>query len=318
MKAVFLDFATMGSDSLDVSSLFDVLPGLERFDATPPEAVAARIADAEFVLANKSRLGEPELGAARALRYVGLAATGTDNIDLESARARGLAVTNIRGYCTGSVVEHVFAVLSSLARGLVPYRAAVRAGRWQQASTFCLLDYPIRDLSSMTMGIVGFGELGGAVAGIAEKLGMRVLVARRRGAPASDDDRVDFEEMLALADVVSLHCPLTPDTRNLIGAPELRRMKRGAFLINTARGGLVDSRALVEALAAGDIAGAAIDVLPTEPPVDGDPLLDYEGENLVLTPHIAWASAGARQNAIRELAANIEAFIDGRSRNRVV
>lgn len=317
MKAVFLDFATMGDGDLDLSPLLEVLPGLERFDVTPPDVVATRIADAELVLANKSRLGEAELGAARALRYVGLAATGTDNVDLDFARARGIVVTNIRGYCTGSVVEHVFALLSSLARGLVPFRAAVGAGRWREAQTFCLLDYPIRELSAMTIGIVGLGELGGAVAGMAEKLGMRVLVARRRNAAAGDDGRVDLDEMLALVDAVSLHCPLTPETRDLIGARELRRMKRDAFLVNTARGGLVDSKALVEALTAGEIAGAAIDVLPTEPPVDGDPLLDYEGANLVLTPHIAWASAEARQNAVRELAANVEAFIGGRSRNRV-
>lgn len=318
MNAVFLDFATMGNGVLDVSPLFEVLPGLDRFDVTPPDIVAARIANAEFVLANKSRLGEAELRAARSLRYIGLAATGTDNVDLAFARARGIAVTNIRAYCTGSVVEHVLALVSSLARGLVPYRTAVRAGRWREAKSFCLLDYPIRELSSMTIGIVGLGELGGGVARMAEKLGMRVLVSRRRGATPGDDGRVEFGEMLSRADIVSLHCPLTAQTRNLIGAGELRQMKRDAFLVNTARGALVDSRALVEALGTGEIAGAAIDVLATEPPVDGDPLLDYEGENLLLTPHIAWASAEARQNAVRELAANVEAFIAGRSRNRVV
>lgn len=318
MKAVFLDFATMGNGDLDRSPLYEVLPDLQLFDTSGPGEIPARIADAGFVLANKSRLDADTLGNTAALRYIGLAATGTDNVDLDYARAHGIAVTNIRGYCTDSVVEHVFALLMTLARSLVPYRKAVRRGRWQHARTFCLLEHPVRELSSMTIGIVGHGELGGGVARMAEKLGMRVLIARRRGAAARDDGRVDFDAMLAQADVVSLHCPLTPETRNLIGARELRLMKRDAFLVNTARGGLVDSAALREALAAGRIAGAGVDVLPTEPPVDGDPLLDYDGDNLVLTPHIAWASGEARQNAIRELAANVAAFLGGELRNRVV
>ena len=317
MKAVFLDFATMGNGDLDASPLLEVLPQLELFDVTPAALVPERIREAEFVLANKSRLDSGVLGDARSLRYIGLAATGTDNVDLERARASGIAVTNIRGYCTGSVVEHVLALVLALARSLLPYRAAVREGRWQAADTFCLLDHPVRELSSMTIGIVGHGELGRGVARTAEKLGMQVLIAGRRGAPAGADGRVDFDECLRRADVVSLHCPLTPATRNLVGARELRLMKRGAFLVNTARGGLVDSAALVEALAAGRIAGAAIDVLPVEPPADGNPLLDYEGDNLILTPHVAWASAEARRNAIRELAANVAAFLHGESRNRV-
>lgn len=318
MKAVFLDFATMGNGDLDRSPLHEVLPDLRLFDTTRPGDIPVRIADAELVLANKSRLDADTLGNAPSLRYIGLAATGTDNVDLVYARAHGIAVTNIRGYCTDSVVEHVFALLMTLARSLVPYRNAVRRGRWQHARTFCLLDHPVRELSSMTIGIVGHGELGSGVARMAGKLGMRVLIAGRRGVATRDDGRVDFDEMLEQADVVSLHCPLMPETRNLIGARELRLMKRDAFLVNTARGGLVDSAALVEALSAGRIAGAAIDVLPTEPPVDGNPLLDYEGDNLVLTPHIAWASADARRNALRELAANVAAFLDGEPRNRVV
>jgi glycerate dehydrogenase len=318
LKAVFLDFATMGNGALDTTPLHEALPNLELFDTTRPEEISARIAGAEFVLANKSRLDAGTFGDAGSLRYIGLAATGTDNVDLAYAQANGIAVTNIRGYCTDSVVEHVFAVLLMLARSLGPYRAAVRQGRWQDARTFCLLDYPIRELSSMSIGIVGHGVLGGGVAQMAERLGMQVLIARRRGAAADDDGRVDLEEMLERADVVSLHCPLTPETRNLIGARELELMKRNAFLVNTARGGLVDSSALAEALASGRIAGAAIDVLPEEPPADGNPLLDYDGDNLVLTPHVAWASAEARRNAIRELGANVASFLAGERRNRVV
>jgi glycerate dehydrogenase len=183
---------------------------------------------------------------------------------------------------------------------------------------FCLLEYPIRELSAMTLGIVGYGELGRGVADMARAFGMTTLIARRRGAPAADDGRTDFEEVLRRSDIVSLHCPLLPETQNLIGAAEFRRMKRHAILINTARGGLVDSRALVDALREGRLAGAGIDVLREEPPADGDPLLDYDGDNLILTPHIAWATVEARQNAIDELAKNVASFLGGEQRNRVV
>jgi glycerate dehydrogenase len=195
----------------------------------------------------------------------------------------------------------------------------VRRGDWQNAVDFCLLGYPIRELSAMTLGIVGYGELGSNVARVAKAFGMEVLVSRRPGAgTVSDDGRVDFDEVLRRSDAVSLHCPLTPETRGLIGERELELMKHDAILINTARGGLVDSGALVNALGSGAIAAAAIDVLTTEPPVDGDPILDYQGNNLIVTPHIAWATVEARQNAINEVARNVESFLDGGDRNRIV
>ncbi len=181
-----------------------------------------------------------------------------------------------------------------------------------------MLHYPIKELSAMTLGVVGYGALGQGVARVAREFGMKVLVSARPAAQTVPDDRVSFDDLLAGSDVVSLHCPLSDDTRNLFGAREFRAMKRSAILINTARGGLVDSQALADALANGDIAAAAVDVLPTEPPVDGDPLLDYDGDNLIVTPHIAWATDEARQNAIDELAANTRAFLDGIERNRVV
>lgn len=315
MKGVFLDFATLGTEP-DPAPLLEILPGLEVYAATPADLLAERIAEADCVLANKARIGDAAMGGAPRLRYIGLTATGTDNIDLAAAKRRGIAVTNIRAYCTRSVAEHVFGVLLALTRNLRAYDDAVRAGKWQQAENFCLLDWPIRELSAMTLGIVGYGELGRAVAGTAEAFGMRVMIAARRGAPA-ENGRVPFDEMLQQADVVSLHCPLTPATRQLIGRDELGRMKKGAILINTARGALVDTHALAEALARGRIAGAAIDVLPEEPPVSGDPLLDYAGANLVLTPHVAWATVEARQNAIAELARNLRAWLAGEERNRV-
>ncbi|MDH3863777.1 MAG: glycerate dehydrogenase, partial [Gammaproteobacteria bacterium] len=178
--------------------------------------------------------------------------------------------------------------------------------------------YPVKELSAMTLGVVGYGALGQGVARIAREFGMKVLISARPGAAAVPDDRVEFGQLLAEADVISLHCPLNDDTRNLFGAREFEAMRRSAILINTARGGLVDSQALADGLASGEIAAAAVDVLPAEPPVDGDPLLEYDGDNLIVTPHIAWATDEARQNAIDELTANTRAFLDGVERNRIV
>ena len=301
---------------LDTSGLRALLPELEVFDATTREQLVSRIREASYVLANKIRLTDELLAQCTNLRFIGLTATGTDNVDLEAARRHDVAVCNIRAYCSQSVAEHVFACLLSLTHSLQQYNADVRKGHWEQAADFCLLTHPIRELSAMTLGIVGYGELGKAVARIADAFGMTVLVAARPG--AGGGDRVPLDDLLARADVISLHCPLVEETRNLFGEEQFAKMKRTAFFINTARGGLVDSAALVAALRRGDIAAAAIDVLPLEPPVAGDPLLDYDGDNLIVTPHIAWATNEARQAAIDELAKNIAAFQQGRRRNRVV
>lgn len=319
MKAVFLDFATMGGGGLDPASLQQRLPGLEIFETTPATGTADRIRDAEFVLANKVKLNAENMAGATALRFIGLTATGTDNVDLDVAKDRGIAVCNIRAYCTQSIVEHVIGTLLTLTHSLRPFNDAVRQGAWQKAEKFCMLDFPIRELSAMTLGIVGNGVLGKGVAQAAKFFGMNVIIARRRGdAGSANDGRVDFAEMLQQADVISLHCPLNETTRNLMGADEFQAMKPNSILINTARGGLVDSAALTAALTSGEIAAAAIDVLPQEPPVAGDPLLDYSGNNLIVTPHIAWGTFEARQNAIDDLAENIAAFQRGEQRNRVV
>jgi glycerate dehydrogenase len=272
----------------------------------------------EFVFTNKIRLTEDLLGKASKLRFIGLTATGTDNIDLATAGRHGIAVANIREYCTQSVVEHVIGCLLMLCHSLDRYQRTVRSGAWQTATSFCMLGHPIRELSGMTLGIVGYGALGRGVARAAAALGMRVLVSARPGSTDVAKDRVPFDELLPQADVISLHCPLTDATRGLFSAGTLARMRPGAILVNTARGALVDSAALVAALHSGQLFGAAIDVLANEPPVAGDPLLDYRGENLIITPHIAWATGRARQNAIDELAANAAAFIAGQGRNRVV
>lgn len=319
MKAVFLDFGTMGAEDLDPSTLAAVVPNLEVFDSTPPELVAERIDGVEFVFANKVRMTAELISNASDLRFIGLTATGVDNVDLDAAEKHDVAVCNIRSYCTQSVVEHVFAVLLNLTHSIRQYDRSARSGAWQKADNFCMLEFPIRELSAMTIGLVGHGNLGGGVARMARQFGMTVMLARRPGTEAAPGDgRFALTEVLERSDAISLHCPLTDATRGLIGGRELLLMKPGAILINTARGGLVDSAALVEALRSGTIAAAAIDVLPNEPPVGGDPLLDYEGDNLILTPHIAWGTVEARQKAIDEVAANAEAFLAGDRRNRVV
>ncbi len=318
MKAVFLDFATVGSDELDLSALRGVTPDLSLFDNTAHADVNSRISGCEFVFLNKVRMTRELIESSDTLRFIGLTATGTDNVDLDAARDNDIAVCNIRGYCTNSVVEHVFAVLLQLTHSIAAFNGSVRAGDWQKATDFCMLGHPLRELSAMTLGIVGYGELGRNVARIARAFGMKVLIARRTGQkPVAGDGRVTLNELLRESDAISLHCPLTDNTRDLVGEAELALMKSNAILVNTARGGLVDSAALVSALADGTIAAAAVDVLKQEPPVDGDPLLDYQGENLIVTPHIAWASVEARQNAIDEVAENVRSFLQGEKRNRV-
>ena len=317
MKAVLLDWATMGP-GLDISELRSLLPALEIYDETQDEQTAERIAGAEIVLGNKVRISESLFAGAPEMRFIGLTATGTDNVDLGAARHHGVAVANIRAYCSQSVAEHVFACVLHFAHSIGSYAKDVRAGEWQRADIFCLLTHPISELSAMTLGIVGYGELGTAVARIAEAFNMKVIVSARPGSDEVPEGRVSMHELLARSDIITLHCPLNDATRGLFGEAQFRAMKSSAILINTARGRLIDSTALARALRKGEIAAAAVDVLPKEPPVDGDPLLDYDGENLLVTPHIAWGTLTARQNAIDELSANVAAFLDGESRNRVV
>ena len=316
-RAVVLDLATITNGDLDLSALDAALPGWVGFPVTRPDELHARIADAEVVLTNKIRIDRAAFDAAPALRIVCLAATGTNNVDLDAARDHGVAVANLRAYCTASVAQHVFALILALTIDIPGYRRLLDEGAWRDSPQFCLLDYPVRELAGKVLGIIGFGELGRATARIGEAFGMSVLVAERPGTGASAG-RVPLATLLARADVVSLHCPLTAATRGLIDADALRRMKPDALLINTARGALVDEAALAAALRAGRIGGAGIDVLSEEPPVHGNPLLDGTIPNLIVTPHIAWAAREARQRAIDEMAANARAFLTGETRNRVL
>ena len=316
MQGVFLDLESLDRGDLDLQPLHAVLPEWQMHGATRPADTAARIRDARVVISNKVVLDRDALEAAGALQLVCIAATGTNNIDLETARNRRLTVCNVAGYATRSVVEYVFAQLLSLYRQLPAYHAAVRAGKWQQSEHFCLLDYPIRELYGQTLGIIGYGELGRAVARTGEAFGMRVLVAERANA-ALRNGRTPLETVLAESHVVSLHCPLTAATRNLIGQDELATMRNDAILVNTARGGIVDEAALLHALQTGRIAGAIVDVLDGEPPRQGNPLLGVSLPNLLVTPHIAWASLTSRQQLVNELAENIRAWRSGTPRNVV-
>jgi glycerate dehydrogenase len=318
MRAIFLDYGTVSFDGdLDPLPLHRAMSDLELRDHTVQESVADAVAGAAAILVNKLRITRETMEAAPALELIALAATGTNNIDLEAARERGVAVCNLRDYCTASVVQHVFGVLLTLTHKLREYDALVRAGAWQRGGQFCLLDYPIRELAGRRLGIVGFGTLGRGVAHAARAFGMEVLVANRPGGERLPG-RLDLDELLPQVDVLSLHCPLTPATEGLVDRARLERMKPDAVLVNTARGALVDGAALADALRAGRLGGAAIDVLPQEPPVDSHPLLATDIPNLLVTPHIAWAAREARQRCIDEMAANVEDFRRGGRRGRVV
>lgn len=311
MRGVFLDQDSLGGGDLDFSVLERVLPDLHYYPATAPDQVAARITEATVVISNKVRLDAATLQDAPHLKLIVVAATGVNNVDLAAAAARGITVCNCRGYATPAVVQHVFALLLALVTRWPDYQQAVRAGRWQRASHFCLLDFPIRELAGMALGIVGYGELGQGVARVAEAFGMRVLIAQRPGSLETLAGRLPLPVLLPQIDVLSLHCPLTPETQGLIGAWELALLPRDAFLINTARGGLIDEALLADALRQGALGGAGVDVLSLEPPVDGNPLLAPDIPNLIVTPHSAWGSYAARQRLLEQVAENIAAWQAG-------
>ncbi len=316
MKAAFLDFDTVSAGDLNTAALRGAVDELVLYELDESK-IAERICDADVVLLNKLQLSGELLRGAGKLRLIALAATGTNNIDLIAARERGIAVCNLRAYCTASVVQHVWGLILSLTQHVDAYDRLSKDGSWVRDESRAMLAYPIRELRDRTFAVIGWGELGRGAARIAESFGMRVAIANRRGAPRAAN-RLDLEQLLPMADIVSLHCPLTDQTRGMIGAAEFALMKPDALLINTARGALVDSGALASALKSGRLGGAGIDVLPQEPPVDGNPLLDPGIPNLLITPHVAWAAREARQRCVDEMAANIADFRHGGRRGRVV
>ena len=287
------------------------------FGETTLDHVVGRLEGATIAICNKLQLRGDALAQLPKLRLIAVAATGVDNVDLAYCRSHNIAVCNTRGYAVNSLPEHALMLMLALRRNLVAYRADIQARRWHEARQFCLLNHPIEDLKGTTLGIVGFGTLGRSMAQLGRAIGMEVIVADRKDAAVVRADRVSFTDALRLSDVISLHCPLTHETRNLIGADELQQMKPGAILINTARGGLIDDHALLDALRAGRLAGAGIDVLRNEPPREGNPLLDVDLPNLIVTPHNAWASRQAMQTLADQLIGNLEAFMTGEPQNLV-
>src|SRR5882757_11324570 len=316
LKTVFLDYDTVSNGDLDTAKLREAGGNLVLYESNESK-IAERIQDADVALLNKLELTRELLFGAPRLKLVALAATGTNNVDLIAARDRGIAVCNLRAYCTASVVQQVWGLILSLTQHVCEFSRLSKDGSWARDEAGTVFSQPIRELSGRIFGVVGWGELGRGAARVAETFGMRVAIANRAG-EAPQAGRMDLDELLAKADIVSLHCPLNLATRGLIGARELALMKPDALLINTARGALIDSAALAAALKAGRLGGAGIDVLPQEPPLDGDPLLDSIFPDLFLTPYIAWSAREARQRCIDEKPTNIRDFRDGGRRGRVV
>jgi glycerate dehydrogenase len=285
----------------------------KEYAVTSPDEIVDRLHNATIAIINKVPMREATLAQLPSLKLIAVAATGTDVVDKAYCKTHGIIVSNIRNYAFNTVPEHVFALAFALRRNLFAYRDDVRAGRWQACDQFCFFDHPIRDMRGSTIGIVGYGAIGKAVARIAESFGLKVLAYDIIPQPGL----TDFETLLRESDIITLHLPLTRETKNLIGASELRLMKNDAILINTGRGGLVDEQALAEALTNSVIGGAGIDVLSIEPPKQGNILLDLRLPNLIVTPHIAWASREAMQILADQLIDNIDAFAAGSPQNVV-
>lgn len=312
-RVVFLDRASLKATVRKPACASDYV----EYEKTSVEEIVPRLADAEVAIVNKVPMRAPTLERLPRLKLIAVAATGYDVIDVPYCKAHGIAVANIRNYAVHTVPEHAFMMILALRRNLLAYREDVENGVWNRSDQFCFFTHPIGDLHGATLGIIGEGAIGQATAAIGRAFGMKVLFADH---PPPKMEGVVFtphEQVLAESDVISLHCPLMPSTRNLIDLAALRRMKRTAILINTARGGLVDEAALIQALDEGLIAGAGFDVLTIEPPRNGHPLLDVRRPNFLLTPHIAWASDGAMQFLADQLIDNIELWAAGTPQNLV-
>jgi glycerate dehydrogenase len=285
----------------------------KEYAVTSPDEIVPRLEKTTIAIINKVPMRAETLAALPDLKMIAVAATGTDVVDKAYCKAHGIIVSNIRNYAFNTVPEHVYALAFALRRSLMAYRDDVRAGRWQECDQFCFFDHPIRDMRGSTIGIVGFGAIGKSVARIAEAFEQKVLAYDVFPQPGL----VDLETLLRESDIITLHAPLTPETKNMIGEREFKMMKRDAILINTGRGGLVDEAALAAALTEGIIGGAGFDVLTVEPPKQGNILLDLRLPNLIVTPHVAWASLEAMQILADQLIDNVEAFAAGKPQNVV-
>lgn len=314
MKAVFLD-----ANTLDIGITLDSLQELPVnwtfFKKTHPEETLSRVKDAHIVVTNKVLLTQEIIKESPHLKLICIAATGYNNVDLLTAKKCGITVCNVPAYSTPSVVQLTMAFMLALATNLIAYVEMTRAGKWQKSTQFCILDEPIIELEGKKLGIIGFGTLGKRVGMLAEAMGMHLLVAQHSVLSRNIQNAVPLERVLNESDIVSIHCPLTQETRNMIGYRELVLMKRSAFLINTARGGIVNEKELAEALKNGIIAGAGVDVLSVEPPHEDNPLLHKDIPNLLLTPHIAWGSRESRMRLVQTLKENIICFLNSTPKN---
>jgi glycerate dehydrogenase len=284
---------------------------------TEPGQIVARLSGADIAIVNKVPMRADTLRQLPQLKMIAVAATGYDVVDIPYCNEHGIAVANIRNYAVHTVPEHTFAMILALRRNLLSYRQDVEAGVWNKSEQFCFFTHDIGDLHGATLGIIGEGAIGQGTAAIGRAFGMRVLFADHPPPKMPGMEFTPLDDVLAQSDVISLHCPLLPATRNLIDGNAFRKMKPNALLINTARGGLVDEAALIQALDAGLIAGAGFDVLTVEPPKDGHPLLDVRRPNFILTPHVAWASDGAMQFLADQLVENIDAWVSGQPQHLV-
>ena len=310
MKAVFLDYASLDQNDLDFSELHAVFENLTLYPASTEEQVLERIQDVDVVITNKVRISAEVIQQLPQLKLILISATGTNNVDLVQTKKSGIVVCNCQAYGTSAVAQHTLMLMLALSTSVIQYHQAVQKGEWQKAQQFCLLDFPIVELTGKTLGIIGYGELGQAVAQLAKAFGMQIMVGALPNRP-QHEGRVQLDELLSQADYVSLHCPLTDETKDLIDAKAFDRMKSSAFLINCARGGIVNEQALADALIHRKIAGAATDVLTVEPPKQGNVLLDANIPNLIITPHSAWGSVDARQRIVQQLMENVKAFQNG-------
>ena len=310
MQVVMLDAETLGLEDLDFRPLEAVAEGLSCYQNTQPDEVLDRLAQAQVVLVNKVILDASCLSQLPHLKHIIVLATGVNNIDLQAAKQLGISVQNCRAYGVESVAQHCLMLMLTLSTKMLNYRRAINQGDWSRSKQFCLLDYPVESLAGKTLGIVGYGDLGKGVADLALAFGMTILIAARSGQEPSHG-RITLEQMLPQVDVLSLHCPLTQNTTNLIDWPQLCALPKTALLINCARGGIVNEAALIKALDEGQIAGAGIDVLSQEPPPQDHPLLASERDNLIITPHTAWASRQARQSILNQAAENVMSLTKG-------
>lgn len=304
MRGVFLDTLTMKLEELDTQALQQSLDQWEYFESTAPEQTAARIEDADVVITNKVVLDRSLIENAPQLKLICVCATGTNNVDLDAARERGIPVRNVAGYAGASVPQHALTLILALANRWHQYHQDVMAGRWSESPVFCRLDYPVMELAGKNLGIIGYGDLGRRTAALGEALGMNILVAESFSG-RKEARRIPLAQLLAESDVISLHCPLTEQTDKLVNKEFLSAMKPGALLVNTARGGLIEESALADALRSGHLGGAALDVLSVEPPPSDHPLLAGDIPNLILTPHNAWISRESRQRLLDGVVQNI-------------